>query len=117
MSNTSEIDYEDERKLEIIFALQEKLMIEHGLDPKNLTLFQRGDKILKSWDMASEKMSVLKNNTVSELFKDNQAEALLQYAQIFTWIVNIGIYLGIDAKLLFNLYRFHNEERRRGIHS
>jgi len=115
MTNTSET--EELRKLEIMFANQLKLQVNNYVNPKNLTLFQRREKMMQCWDAANTVMNTLRNHSVQEMFYAKQGDALMQYVQLFTWAVNVGVYIGIDPTLLFNIYKFQNEERTRGSYS
>lgn len=115
MTNTSEIN--EPNKLEILFENQLKILTESNMQPSILLAHHRAKYISVCWDEAMSRMDVMVSAFDTPGTKVDTAELMLEYSEMFIWVINIGIYIGITPRLLFDMYKFGNDERLHGFHS
>lgn len=106
-----------------MFEMQKNFQIRCGKDPDKMSFKERVDQITIHWRNMNCEMSELlerlpfkewKNYTSDQLSgwisEEQKLETFFEYIDLIHFVMNIGIYLGLDARQIFNLYVSKNKE-------
>ncbi len=110
-------------KLSVMFEMQKALQKRLGKDPDNMSFKDRVHEITLQWRNINCEMAELlerlpfkewKKYTPAQL-KDFQTdeeelETLFEYIDVLHFVMNVGIYLRMDPRMIFNLYVAKNKE-------